>query len=189
MNISIVQSNLVLLGFGKGLLPFGVDGRGGDKTKATVKLFQREYNKRFKSHKLKVDGIAGRQTEIAFNNWLDSVGRIGTHNFKISEFNCKGTGRMISGGMDNNLLTGLEKLRYLAGNKAVTITSGYRTIGHNSRVGGARSSQHLLGKAVDIKVKGVSPSKVYKIADSLFNGVGRYQNFTHVDTRARRVRF
>ena len=35
----------------------------------------------------------------------------------------------------------------------MTITSGYRTASHNTKVGGSRSSQHLLGRAADIQVQ------------------------------------
>lgn len=91
--------------------------------------------------------------------------------------------------MDKNLLLKLEQLRYNLGGKAIIINSGYRSPAHNKRVGGATNSQHLYGRAADIVVRGVSPSRVYAEADKLFNGVGRYNTFTHVDTRAGRARF
>ena len=91
--------------------------------------------------------------------------------------------------MDKNLLLKLEQLRYNLGGKAVVINSGYRTPAHNKKVGGASGSQHLYGKAADIVVKGVKPSTVYDAADKLFNGVGKYNTFTHVDTRSYKARF
>jgi len=53
----------------------------------------------------------------------------------------------------------LEPLREHFG-VPVTILSGYRPPVVNVLVGGARSSQHLTGKAVDLLVAGVSPCEV-----------------------------
>ena len=96
---------------------------------------------------------------------------------------------MLKNGMENDLLTKLEQLRYRLGGKAILINSGYRSPAHNKRVGGASQSQHLYGKAVDIVVRGGKPSVVYREADKLFNGVGKYNTFTHVDTRSWKARF
>lgn len=188
MNIRTVQNNLVDLGYGSLLRPYGIDGKSGAKTKNAVRTFQRDYNKRF-NKKILVDGIPGKQTEKAFADWKKQAGNKGTRNFKTSEFRCKGSGQLPSGGLHNQLLLKLERLRYNLGDKAVVINSGYRTPAHNKRVGGASNSQHLYGKAADIVVRGVKPSTVYNAAIKLFNGVGRYNTFTHVDTRPNRVRF
>ncbi len=74
--------------------------------------------------------------------------------------------------------------------KPITITSGYRCPAHNKAVGGAKESQHLLGKAADIVVKGMSPATVAEHAEAIgFGGIGRYATFTHVDVRAGRARW
>ena len=188
MNTLTVQRNLIKLGFGKYLRPYGADGKYGGKTKEAIKTFQKAYNRKFNKN-IKVDGIPGPQTYAAIRHWLAEAGNVGTNNFNIREFRCKGSGKLPKNGMDNTLLHKLEELRYRLGDKAVIINSGYRTPEHNRRVGGASNSQHLYGKAADIVVRGVSPSKVYKEADKLFNGVGKYNTFTHVDTRSYRARF
>lgn len=188
MNINTVQNNLVELGYGSYLRPYGIDGKDGTKTRNGVKAFQKDYNKKF-NKKIKVDSIAGVETKKAFDHWLSEIGKVGSRNFKISEFNCKGTGKMLRGGMDNQLIRKLERLRYVLGDNAITITSGYRTSTHNKAVGGVSNSQHLYGKAADIKVKNVSASRVYQQADRFFNGVGKYNSFTHVDTRGYKARF
>ncbi|KGE77663.1 D-Ala-D-Ala carboxypeptidase family metallohydrolase [Halomonas salina] len=68
----------------------------------------------------------------------------------------------------------------------VTVTSGCRCPDYNHRVGGATQSQHTLGRAADIQVQGVKPAEVQDWVEANFpySSVGRYANFTHVDTRS-----
>ena len=83
--------------------------------------------------------------------------------------------------------------------KPVHITSGYRTAEHNAKVGGAKSSQHLLGRAADIQVADTSVEDVAAYAESLmpaWGGVGRYpvkagraKGWVHVDTRPNKSRW
>ncbi|WP_110665178.1 D-Ala-D-Ala carboxypeptidase family metallohydrolase [Salinicola halophilus] len=67
----------------------------------------------------------------------------------------------------------------------VTINSGCRCPEHNRAVGGAEHSQHVLARAADIAVRGVSPDTVHDwIAEQYPSAsLGRYRTFTHVDTR------
>jgi len=51
----------------------------------------------------------------------------------------------------------MEEVRELLGNRPITITSGYRTQTINNAVGGAKSSQHLTGQAVDFICAGFGP--------------------------------
>lgn len=81
----------------------------------------------------------------------------------------------------------LEAIRQATG-QPVTINSGYRTQDHNTKVGGAASSQHLFGKAADIVVGGKKTTahalKIAALAEKLgATGIGLYKNFTHVDVR------
>lgn len=104
-------------------------------------------------------------------------------NFRVREFRCQdGTDPIF---VDSDLVDILQKVRDHFG-KAVTITSAFRTASHNKKVGGAKYSQHLYGKAADIKVSGVAPSVVADFAETLMpstGGIGRYATFTHVDVR------
>ena len=116
--------------------------------------------------------------------------------FHVREFRCKdGTDTVM---VDEALTVVLQCIREHFG-KAVTITSGYRTPAHNAAVGGAKSSQHLLGRAADIRVRGVSVEDVAAYAERLmpdWGGVGRYPvkagrttGWVHVDTRADKARW
>jgi uncharacterized protein YcbK (DUF882 family) len=84
----------------------------------------------------------------------------------------------------------LEVLRARLGGKSIRIGSGYRDPAYNRAIGGARSSQHMAGRAADITVAGVAPAVVHATALALYQegaleigGLGRYPGFTHVDVR------
>ena len=94
--------------------------------------------------------------------------------FKVREFRCRDGSDAIM--IDQTLVVLLQAIREHF-NKPITITSGYRTAAHNAAVGGAKSSQHLLGRAADIQVAGVSVEDVASYAEALmpdWGGVGRY---------------
>lgn len=110
-------------------------------------------------------------------------------NFKVKEFACTDGSDPIF--IDSDLVNVLQKIRNHFG-KTVTITSAYRTPGKNKACGGTTYSQHLYGRAADIKVKGVTPKKVAAYAETLLKnkgGIGVYSTFTHIDTRAVKARW
>lgn len=106
--------------------------------------------------------------------------QIGKH-FKVREFQSKDGHPVVL--IDDGLVKMLDQIRDYFG-KEVIINSGYRTASHNAAVGGVSNSQHTLGKAADIVVKGVPPAVVQTYAYDQLNGtVGTYSTFTHIDTR------
>lgn len=110
-------------------------------------------------------------------------------NFRVKEFACTDGSDPIF--IDSDLVNVLQKIRSHFG-KSVTITSAYRTPTKNKAVGGQTYSQHLYGKAADIKVKGIAPKKVAAYAETLLKnkgGIGTYSTFVHVDVRATKARW
>ena len=110
-------------------------------------------------------------------------------NFKVKEFACTDGSDPIF--IDSDLVNILQKIRTHFG-KSVTITSAYRTPTKNKAVGGTTYSQHLYGKAADIKVSGVTPKKVAAYANTILpksGGIGTYSTFTHIDVRGQKSRW
>jgi len=104
--------------------------------------------------------------------------------FKINEFRCKDGSDTIL--YSPETVAVLEKIREHFGGKSVNINSAYRTPAYNKKVGGAPASQHVLGTACDIVIKGITPLQIAQYAEgSKVTGIGLYTNFTHVDTRAK----
>ena len=119
--------------------------------------------------------------------------------FRVREFRCRdGTDTVL---IDEGLVVLLQCIREHFG-KPVHITSGYRTAEHNAAVGGAKSSQHLLGRAADFYVEGVPVATVADYAETLLpgrGGIGRYPKdaahpsrktgWVHIDTRTNKSRW
>ena len=85
--------------------------------------------------------------------------------------------------IDPNLDTKLEQFKE-ASKCEFIISSGVRTPEHNKKVGGAKNSYHLNGKAYDLVKKcDLSYKELGKIATKFFNGVIVYKRHLHVDVR------
>lgn len=92
--------------------------------------------------------------------------------------------------MDPQLIAILDwTQRYLARygyTQALHILSGYRSPKTNGNTeGAAKNSQHMLGKAVDLRIPGIPADYLSKLFQWLAQGgVGLYSdsNFTHIDT-------
>jgi len=82
--------------------------------------------------------------------------------------------------------TELQRVRDVI-KKPIYITSGYRTKEWNSANGGAKSSFHLKGMAVDTRPIGmkISDYLYYILRYTSFNGIGLniVRNFIHTDLR------
>jgi uncharacterized protein YcbK (DUF882 family) len=120
-----------------------------------------------------------------------------TENFSLWEFKCKDGSSVPDEYMDNvkKLAENLQVLREVVG-KPIRVISGYRSKRYNTRINGARRSQHMYAKAADIKIKGFTPAEIKAIIVSLINegkmhkgGIGIYRTFVHYDVRGRNARW
>ena len=131
----------------------------------------------------------GEKLREAFNRDELPTGYVSEH-FRATEFACNHCHEIHPDGVNVELVAMLEKLRAHF-DAPVAINSGYRCPTHNKNVGGATQSQHLLGKAADVVVTGVSPAEVYAWGhtNNPNGGVGKYNSFTHLDVRSGKARW
>lgn len=120
-----------------------------------------------------------------------------TSNFNKSEFDCK-SGADMPQEVFNNIQKLANQLQIIRNKVSVPvkINSGYRSPEHNAKIGGSKTSQHLLGKAADIVIDGYTPDEVADLIEELIEngdilqgGLGRYNTFTHYDIRKSKARW
>jgi len=177
-----IQQRLIAWGFDLGR--WGADGIWGKMTDDAVYAFQRGMG-------LKPDKIVGDKTFSALKNEPIKI-----EHFPKEGFMCHCQGRYCNGyyskGTDIAILFLLERIRKEAGDKPITITSGYRCPTWNRKNGGALLSQHLYGRAADIIIEGMSRNDTDALCDRMnpYGGVGMGgEHITHVDVRGKRARW
>ena len=120
-----------------------------------------------------------------------------TKNFNLSEFLCR-DGSKIPDNLLPNVVELAENLQVLRDYLGVplTINSAYRSPAYNSKIGGAKFSQHLEAKAADISTSKFTPEQVHAAILKLISegkmkqgGVGLYNSWVHYDTRGTAARW
>jgi len=120
-----------------------------------------------------------------------------TKNFSLEEFKCKDGSDIPNDILPNiiELAKNLQVLRDAIG-KPITINSGYRSPKYNVKIGGVKNSQHVKGKASDLRVSGMTPKELALIIEGLIEqgkmkqgGIGVYPNFVHYDIRNTKARW
>lgn len=119
-----------------------------------------------------------------------------TTNFSLSEFNKHNF--TVPTDVLRNLIELAKNLQVLRDEvkKPIKITSGYRSPEHNAKIGGAKASQHITGKAADIKIEGMTPKQVAAVIEKLIaagkiteGGIGIYKTWIHYDIRGTKARW
>ena len=113
-------------------------------------------------------------------------------NFKESEFTCH-CGQCLYSRypkMDFELISLAEHIRtfvkFIDSRSYVYVTCGRRCVHHNEKVGGAKLSTHIEGKAFDFKTPFVPLEKVYAYLCKTYPktyGFGIYNTFIHADVK------
>lgn len=113
-----------------------------------------------------------------------------TVNFKIKEFACKDNTPYLDIDIDNVEI--LQDIRNIK-NIPIIIVSGFRSQNHNIICGGAKSSKHLTGDAIDFRFANEDAGRLIDSALTLFykhkiKGIGLYVNrgnkdYIHFDNR------
>jgi len=120
-----------------------------------------------------------------------------TKNFSFSEFESKDGSLMPEHARVQIILLAriLQNFRDWLGSPVIVL-SGYRSPIHNSNIGGSPNSQHLKGKASDLKVLGLSSLELYrKIQEAIDlgiipdGGLGFYSWGVHYDIRGYKARW
>lgn len=119
-----------------------------------------------------------------------------TDHFDSAEFACKDGTPYPDSLIPERLLLlceTLEVIREAAGGRSITITSGYRTLAYNRKIGSHDTSQHPKGRACDIQHASLTSDELYSLISKLYangmlpylGGLGRYPSFVHIDVRPR----
>jgi len=120
---------------------------------------------------------------------MSKTGKLSKH-FRREEFACNHCGKLLQD-PPRKLLDWLESVREHFRAPTVII-SGYRCPTHNTNVGGAKHSKHMDGIAADIAVQGIHAHQVHAYLKRLIGdegGLGKYETFTHIDTRWKKSRW
>lgn len=152
-------------------------------------------------------GVRSTSAALSWSDYADFdafIKSLGLKNFSTDEFLILGGGHNAPGGPcqgkntypPRHLWTNIaqtahvvDELRDRLG-KPIAITNAYRSPAYNVCIGGASASQHTQFRALDFRVSGMSQLDVAQALrwlrdkEGFFKGgVGRYNGFTHVDTR------
>lgn len=178
------QMNLQYLGYYSGT----IDGIKGTKTIEVTRKFQKDNGLKVtgivaqididkmrsiivaEQEKLNVtvDGVAGPETINARDNKKEKeeLNWDNVKYFRKEEFTCKCGCKMNN--IDLRLIKILDEIREHFG-QACIVTSGCRCSKRNKAVGGVQGSRHVLGKASDIYIKGVSANTLLSYTKQLVN--------------------
>lgn len=133
------------------------------------------------------DPVAGGQVPLieVRDRWSESLSaNFAVHELAARRLDVRGAHAAYSR-IAPPLVEGLQAIRDALG-APITVTSGYRYPALNGDVGGADSSQHMTGRAVDVKSAAATPLELARVAIDVLGrdiGLGLGANIVHVDLR------
>jgi len=156
MTVRQKQCLLCFLGHYQGL----IDGIWGELSRQATAAFQ-------KSIGLEPDGSFGPKTQEAILQAITADPWEGIRYFTPAEFACK-CGTHCDGWparMDIRVVKIADRARAHFG-AAGEVVSGLRCEIHNRNAGGVSNSRHLTGKAIDLRIRGVSAARLLDYLES-----------------------
>ncbi len=205
MNISQQQAYLFALGYYKLMRKDGtpsIEGIGGPATRQAIYNFQLAHKKRPDGTVLSEDGIWGPATEKALrevigNNEPPQAALKpvklpqSTDDYKwvsIDDFKCRCRGRFCNGWPAEPHTKTLDLLEQIGEHfqRRIQPHSGLRCPQWNAHEGGAATSKHMYGMAMDFHLDGVTHQDLYNYCDQLLGdsgGLGIYPWGVHIDDR------
>ena len=106
-----------------------------------------------------------------------------SRNFKVKELAARDRANYAR--ISTDLVAGLQRIRDRVGS-SVTVRSGYRHLALNESVDDSGQSQHLAGRAAEIRARSVSPLELAAIAIEELGcniGIGLDKSSIHIDLR------
>ena len=206
MNISQQQAHLFALGYYKLKRKDGspaIDGLPGPATKQAIYNFQLQHKHRSEFEDLVVDGVWGPNTEKALREVIGNnespqepdkpanpePSNPGVYKWiDISDFKCRCKGQYCNGWPAQVHKKTLDLLEMIGEHyqKPIVPHSGLRCKVWNAMSGGAATSKHMYGMAMDFHIEGVSHQELYDFCDKLLGnsgGLGIYSWGVHIDDR------
>ena len=122
-----------------------------------------------------------------------------TENFNMKELYSNSFNAPAEHFLDDRVIQALQYIRSASG-VPIRVTSTYRTLAHNTLIGGAKKSQHMVGKAIDFQFVNNNAQELKRLHtlmkdedgplrralwDLGVRGFGYYQTFAHIDVRDR----
>ena len=109
-----------------------------------------------------------------------------TLHFNTKEFHCKCNNPLCTYTLYSPILfEKLEELRISCGSRPLYITSGFRCINWNSKIGGVSKSKHTVGLACDVAHSKLFPQEIaYRAKEIGFDFVYAGEGFAHLDLRS-----
>ena len=177
------------------------DGIWGPLSRAAMTEFQQRFGGLEVNGQLNIE--SGKALRHAVAYWYDEVetphddteGDVWADSefFDRNEFICLCGGKYCNGfpeELDPELLWVCNEIRRRLG-VPVYVNSGVRCVQHNAAVGGATNSNHLYGKAADLR-SSKSPQEMYRVADEVLGNTGElglYSWGIHIAVNCKYSRF